>query len=63
MAGGCFLALAGLAALVFQVMAFILFIHLGRLFREQAEIARATWAAAVVQASPSTPPSPLHPAP
>jgi hypothetical protein len=47
MAAACVVGILGITVLVFEVMAFILYIRLGRRFREQAGIARASWAAAV----------------
>jgi len=48
-------AVLGLALLIFQVMAFVLQVRLGRRFREQADIARQTWAAVVDGGKPPPP--------
>jgi len=47
MAFGCIAGVAGLVALVFWVMAIFLQYRLGNRFKEQAEIARATWGSAL----------------
>jgi hypothetical protein len=52
----CLVGVLGMAVLAFGVMAFILYVRVGRRFREQADLARATWAAA-------SPPEPGNPAP
>jgi hypothetical protein len=46
MAGACLVGVAGLAYLVFAIAALVLQWRLGRRFREQAELARRTWAGA-----------------
>jgi hypothetical protein len=48
-AGAC---VFGVAMLVFWIMALVLYIRLGRRFREQAGIARATWVAATAGEAP-----------
>ena len=59
MAGlACMALTLGIAALVFAVMAFILYVRVGRRFREQAGIARATWAAAIAPGQSGPPPVP-----
>ncbi len=58
MAAVCLIGVLGIAVLVFQVMAFILYVRVGRRFREQAGIARATWAAAITPAQSGPPPVP-----
>ena len=51
--GAC---LFGLATLVFMIMVLVLYVRLGRRFREQADIARTTWATATAARSGSTGP-------
>jgi len=58
MAAVCLISALGIAVLVFEVMAFILFIRVGRRFREQAGVARATWAAAIAPGQSGPPPAP-----
>ncbi|HUU83901.1 MAG TPA: hypothetical protein VM243_10390 [Phycisphaerae bacterium] len=58
MAAVCVVVTLGIAVLVFQVMAFILYVRVGRRFREQAGIARATWAAAIAPGQSGPPPVP-----
>lgn len=64
MVGGCLSAIAGVALIVFYILALILIYRLGQAFREQAYYARATWAMHVNREAPnqetSTPP--VHPA-
>jgi hypothetical protein len=47
---GCFTAIAGLTALIFLIMYLLLLDKLGRAFKEQASIARQTWAASAASA-------------
>ncbi len=44
-AGGCVIGLAGLGLLVFTIFYLLLLIRMGRSFRQQAVLARETWAA------------------
>lgn len=54
----CLVSALGIAVLVFQVMAFILYVRVGRRLREQAGVARATWAAAIGPRQSGPPPVP-----
>jgi len=60
MAAVCVIVTLGLAVLVFEVMAFILYVRLGRRFREQAGIARGTWAAATAPGQSGLPAAPAR---
>jgi hypothetical protein len=56
MASGCFMSLSGLAVLVFLIMYLRLVERMGARFKEQAAIARSTWAATAF-----APPPAAHP--
>jgi hypothetical protein len=52
--GGCLMAPAGLALIVFGVMALFLLVRLRKAVTQQAKLARATWAAALGAAATTT---------
>ena len=49
---GCFMAIVGIAVIVFAIMYLFLVEKMGKRFKEQAQIARASWAAAEFVARP-----------
>jgi ribosomal protein L37E len=53
--GACIFSIA---MLVFSILTIVLLVRCGRRFREQAEVARSTWGAALSPPSPTPPPVP-----